>query len=463
MKFYNRKAELAALENACSKGAEMIVVSGRRRIGKSRLIDEFLKNKDHAKVLIVPKEEKQVANDFAAAFSNGYKPSLSNVEEALEYFFNVFKKQVLFIDEFPNLVDVDPSIPYVFQRVWEKYKDSTSKILIFSGSYVSMMDKIFTRQKAPLFNRAGYQMVLQPLSLKVTWEIQQDLGVKATEKVSNYCILGGVPYYYELLTKRDTKEVVNSLFFDVAAPLKEEGQNILRQEFGASYKKYFSIIEAIGAGVVSGGEIANRLGVSQTTLSKYIMALQRDFQLIERSVPFGQNPLRSKKGVYLIKDNAIAFWFSSVYGKLAAPSEEVLNEFISKRFEIFCKDFLAHYLTGRGISVIRTGRWWGQMEVKPKEFEEREIDVIVEANSCIFVGECKWTNKKVSFADYEHLEESCRALKTRKPIKTVFFSKSGFEFKEADGTMLFDPQKIESELCNGLGLHQGAAGPMARL
>jgi hypothetical protein len=71
--------------------------------------------------------------------------------------------------------------------------------------------------------------------------------------------LGGVPYYYELLTKRDTQEAVNSLFFDVAAPLKEEGQNILRQEFGASYKKYFSIIEAIGAGVVSGGEIANRL------------------------------------------------------------------------------------------------------------------------------------------------------------------------------------------------------------
>jgi uncharacterized protein len=447
MKFYDRKAELAALENACSaKGAEMIVVSGRRRIGKSRLIDEFLKNKDHAKVLIVPKEEKQVAGDFAAALADGYKPSFSNIEEALEYFFNNFKKRILYVDEFPNLVDVNPSIPYVFQRVWEKYKDSTSKTLIFSGSYVSMMDKIFTRQKAPLFNRAGYQIVLQPLPFKVIWEMQEDLGVKTTEKVSNYCILGGVPYYYELLAKRGTEEAVNTLFFDVAAPLKEEGQNILRQEFGAAYKKYFSIIEAIGAGIVSGSEIANRLGVSQTTLSKYVMSLQRDFQLVERTVPFGQNPQRSKKGVYSIKDNTIAFWFNTVYGKLAPPSEEKLNEFISRRFEIFCKDFLKEYLKGNGESVVRTGRWWGQTEVRPGEFEEREIDIIVETKNSIFVGECKWTNKKVPSAEFEHLEESSRALKTKKSIKKVLFSKKGFEFKEADDIMLFDPEKIETEI-----------------
>jgi AAA+ ATPase superfamily predicted ATPase len=447
MKFYDRKAELAALENACSsKGTEMIVVSGRRRIGKSRLIDEFLKNKEHAKVLIVPKEEKQVAGDFAAALADGYKPSFSNVEAALEYFFNNFKKRILYVDEFPNLVDVNPSIPYVFQRVWEKYKDSTLKTLIFCGSYVSMMDKIFTRQKAPLFNRAGYQMVLQPLPFKVVWEMQEDLGVKTTEKVSNYCILGGVPYYYELLTKRGTEEAVKNLFFDVAAPLKEEGQNVLRQEFGAAYKKYFSIIEAIGAGIVSGSEIANRLGVSQTTLSKYVMALQRDFQLVERTVPFGQNPQRSKKGVYSIKDNTIAFWFHNVYGKLAPPSEEELNEFISRRFEMFCKDFLAEYLKGKGESIVRTGRWWGQTEVRPSKFEEREIDVIVETKNSIFVGECKWTNKKIRFIEFEHLEESSKALKTKKPIKKVLFSKKGFEFKEASDIMLFDPERIETEL-----------------
>ncbi|MGD6805834.1 MAG: ATP-binding protein [Candidatus Bathyarchaeia archaeon] len=448
MRFYDREAELTALEKAYStKGSEMIVVSGRRRIGKSRLIDEFLKDKERTKILIVPKEEKQVAVDFAEAFSDGYTPSFNSVESALEYFFNISKKRTLYIDEFPNLLDVDPSIPYAFQRVWEKYKDKTAKVLIVSGSYVSMMNRIFTQQKAPLFNRAGYTIVLQPLSLKVVWEIQTDLGIGATEKIGNYCILGGIPYYYELVEKRAKRDVVNELFFDVAAPLKEEGQNVLRQEFGAGYKKYFSIIEAIGAGVVSGSEIANKLGLAQTTLSKYIVALQRDFQLIERTVPFGQNLQRSKKGVYSIKDNTIAFWFTNVYGKPDPPTTEKLNEFTSKRFEIFCKDFLTQYLKGKGETIVRTGRWWGQVEVNSAKFEDREIDVVVETQTSLYIGECKWTNKKVTGQELNRLGESSTALKTKKPIRKVLFSKTGFEFSEPNaGTMLFDPIRIETEI-----------------
>ncbi len=447
MKFYDRTTELKALEAACSKkGAEMIVVSGRRRIGKSRLINEFLKKREAVKILIVPKEERQVANDFATALADGYLPSFGNVEEALEYFFNNSKKQILFIDEFPNLLEVHSSIPYAFQRVWEKYSETSSKILILSGSYVSMMNKIFTEQKAPLFNRAGYLIVLQPLKLGVVWEIQQDLGVDATEKIRNYCILGGVPFYYELLEKWGIKNVVNNLFFDVAAPLREEGQNVLRQEFGASYKKYFSIIEAIGAGVVNGSEIADRLGMSQTTLSKYLIALQRDFQLVERSVPFGQNPQRSKKGLYSIKDNAVAFWFAHVYGKLEPPREDKINEFVSKRFEMFCKDFFVEYLKGKGESVIRTGSWWGQVEVKPNEFEDKEIDFIAETQESLYFAECKWTNKKTPSADLYNLEKSSAAFQTKKMVKQVIFSKSGFDFTETKNTMLFSPERLEMEI-----------------
>jgi len=449
LKFYDRKAELAAMEKAYStESSEMVIVSGRRRIGKSRLVDEFLKVKDCAKILVVPKEEKLVASDFATALSNGYAPTFNTVESALEYFFNISKKKILYIDEFPNLIEVDTSIPHVFQRVWEKYKDQTAKMLIFSGSYVSMMNKIFTQQKAPLFNRASYNMVLQPFSLDVVWEIQTDLGIGAIDKIKNYCILGGIPYYYELLEKRTNRDdVVYDFFFDVAAPLKEEGQNVLRQEFGAAYKKYFSIIEAIGAGVVSGSEIANRLGVAQTTLSKYIVALQRDFQLVERSVPFGQNLQRSKKGVYSIKDNTIAFWFTNVYGKIEPPNNDTLNEFISRRFEVFCKTFLTQYLKNMGETVVRIGRWWGSVEVSSGKFENREIDVIVETQTNLYVGECKWTNKKTSRAELYRLEESYKALKTNKPVKKVLFTKTGFDFSDnrAD-VILFDPARIEAEI-----------------
>ncbi|OIO23688.1 hypothetical protein AUJ65_03305 [Candidatus Micrarchaeota archaeon CG1_02_51_15] len=447
MKFYDRESELAALEKACSgKSAEMIVISGRRRVGKTRLVDEFLKGKDAVKILVVPKEEKQVAADFAEVLKDEiYTPTFNSVKEALSYFFTKSKRRILYIDEFPNLVEVNKSIPYEFQSAWETHKGSSSKILIFSGSYVRMMNKIFTRQKAPLFSRAGYSMMLQSLPFKVVWKMQTDLGVEnATEKIRNFCIFGGIPFYFELMEKRGTQDVVNALFFDVAAPLKEEGQNILRQEFGASYKKYFSIIEAIGAGLVAPSELANRLGTKQTTLSKYLAALQRDFQMIDRTVPFGQSLTRSKKGIYSLKDNLTSFWFANVYGKTQPPSEKELNDFVSKRFEPFCREFLAEYLNNE--KIIKVGRWWGSAEIAPRVFEQREIDVIAETREHVYVGECKWTAEKIGQAELNHLKESAKALKAKKPLKWVLFSKNGFNINETGDTLLFDPERIEKEI-----------------
>ena len=447
MRFYDREAELKALEKArSSKGSEMVIISGRRRVGKSRLVDEFLKGKGYAKVLVVPKEEKQVVGDFANALADELVRSFSTVKEVLEYFFTKSDKRILFVDEFPNFIEVNPSIPYEFQGAWEKHKSSSSKVLIFSGSYVSMMDRIFTRQKAPLFNRAGYSIVLQPFKLKVAWEIQHDLRLGAEEKARNYCIFGGIPYYYELIEKLGGSDPVNGLFFDVAAPLKEEGQNILRQEFGSAYKKYFSIIEAIGAGLVSAGEIAAKLGVSQTTLSKYIVALQRDFQLVERVVPFGQNPARSKKGLYCIKDNTTAFWFARVYGKTQPPGLKELNEFIGRRFEGLCMEFLVSYLENKGEAVVKAGRWWGRVEARQREFEEREIDIVVETGNTLYLGECKWTGGKVGERELNRLQGSAKALKAKKPVKFVLFSKGGFSIGERADVLLFDLKRIEHEL-----------------
>ncbi|MBI5177173.1 ATP-binding protein [Candidatus Micrarchaeota archaeon] len=448
MKFYDRDGELEALKRACSgKGAEMVVISGRRRVGKSRLVEEFLKGRPHARVLVVPKEEKQVAEDFAKALADEYAPSFGTVREALEYFFTKSGKRILHVDEFPNLAEVNPALPYEFQSAWEKHKDGSSKVLIFSGSYVSMMDRIFTRQKAPLFNRAGYYLLLQPLPIKIVWKIQEDIGVKSVSgKVENYCVFGGIPFYYELIEKGGASNVIDRLFFDVAATLKEEGQNLLRQEFGAAYKKYFSIIEAIGAGLVSASEIAGKLGVSQTTLSKYLLSLQRDFRLIERTVPFGQNPSRSKKGVYSIKENVIAFWFACVNGKTRPPYETEFNEFVGRRFEPFCREFLAEHLTRRGEQVVKTGRWWGSAETKPKVFEQREIDVVVETQDALYVGECKWTKEKAGGKELERLKESAKGLKTKKPLKFVLFSKNGFNTSENAECLFFDLKTIGSEI-----------------
>lgn len=449
MKFYDRENELATLQKAIAQPrAAMIIISGRRRVGKSRLVDEFLtKNKDGLKAIIVPKQEKQVAADLAETLADQFKPTFNTVKEAFEYFFAKSKERILYIDEFPNFLEVNKSIPYELQRVWEDYKDKTNKILILSGSYVSMMDKIFTRQKAPLFNRASFKIILEPLKPKFVWEMQEEINVKnPVQKITNYCIFGGIPYYYIVLEDYRATSDVEKLFFDVG-PLREEGQDVLRQEFGSKYKKYFSILEAIGSGLVSAGEIANKMGIRQTTLSKYLQSLQNDFKIIERKVPFDQNPNRSKKGVYTIKDNLLSFWFTHVYGKTQPPTKKEINEFASRRFETLCTEFMTDWLyKKKGERVIKEGQWWSSIEIEKGKFEQREIDLIIETKKTLYIGECKWSENQTGEKELNHLKQSAKALKTKKPVKWVLFNKKGFTIKENEDTLLFNAEKITTSL-----------------
>lgn len=447
MKFYNREKELEILQKSASSAhSGMIIISGRRRIGKSRLVYEFLAKNKGLKILIVPKEEKQVAADFAEILADKtYTPSFNTVKEALEYFFVNSKERILYIDEFPNFLEVNPAIPYELQRLWELYKEKTNKILILSGSYVSMMDKIFTKQKAPLFNRATAKIILPALKPAIIWRIQNDLGIThQDDQIENYCIFGGVPYYYEILEDQTQKGLIDSFFFGVGQ-LREEGQDILRQEFGSTYKKYFSILEAIGNGLVSAGEIANKVGLRQTTLSKYMQALQNDFKLIGRVVPFDQNPYRSKKGVYFVKDNLLAFWFSYVYGKTQAPAKNELNSFFGKRFEFLCSEFLTDWLMKKGERIVKVGRWWGNVEVEKGKFEQREIDLVIETDEAFYIGECKWSDNKIGEKELLHLKQAVNALKTKKPVRWVLFNKKGFKIAETNEVLLFDSKRMKEE------------------
>jgi AAA+ ATPase superfamily predicted ATPase len=452
MKFYNRKEELNALEKINKRqGANFIVISGRRRVGKSRLIEEFTKGKEAINVFIVPKEEKQVAKDIEEEVRRklGYAPSFNFFREAMEYLFEKEAKIVCF-DEFPNTLAINEAIPYELQRLWDKYKDAKNTLLIISGSYVGLMNRLFTSKKAPLFNRATNTINLQPLSFKTVTEILTDFGISTpSQQISFYCVFGGIPYYYLLIEKledRSFNSVVNSLFFDVGAQLRDEGESILRQEFGNAYTKYYSILQAIHSGHVSMNEISQEVGVRSTTLTKYMKALQQDFRIIGRTVPFGENPFRSKKGLYFIQDNTLAFWFSRVYGKRTPPTVEEENFLISKRFELLCREFLADYLTKKGEIVQRTGKWWGNVQVLKGNSEQRDIDLVVETEKVLYIGECKWTDKKVGIKELERLQESSKALaKIRKPAKFVLFAKNGFAFSSVDDVMLFSAEEIVRE------------------
>jgi len=449
LKFYNREKELELLERTYSRPrADFVVVSGRRRIGKSRLIDEFTKNKKAISLLIVPKEEKQVAGDLEneIRLKMGYSPAFNSLKDALEYLFEQ-NVGLVCLDEFSNVLVVNAAVPYELQRLWDKYKDSKEIMLIVSGSYAGMMNRLFAAKKAPLFNRSTSIIDIEQLSFKTITKVLSDFGVLSPEEqVSFYCVFGGVPFYYVLLEKLECcsfENAVNALFFDVGAQLKEEGENVLRQEFGNAYVKYYAILEAINAGYVSLNEISQRVGVRSTTLTKYLRALQQDFKIVERIVPFGEKLARSKKGLYFIKDNTLAFWFSKVFGKPKAPGKEEFSSFIGKRFEGLCREFLTKFLAEKGERLLWVGKWWGPVNVMGK-FEQREIDVVVETENALYLGECKWTNQKIGKRELNWLQESSKALatKTKKPVKLVFFSKKDFEIIGDKEVMLFDADEL---------------------
>lgn len=450
MKFYNREKELEVLEKAYAReGADMVVISGRRRVGKSRLIEEFTRGKKAISLLIVPKEERQVAKDMEDAIRAvaGYSPAFGTFRDAMEYILEQGFGLVC-IDEFPNSLEANKAIPYEMQRLWDRYKDKKDVLLVFSGSYMGMMNRIFAAQKAPLFNRATNTILLPPLSLGTAIEMLDGIGIRGhAEQIQFFCVFGGIPYYYVLIEKGGEKEfgaAIRSLFFDAGAQLREEGENVLKQEFGGAYSKYYAILEAIHGGCVSMAEISQKLGIRSTTLAKYMNALQKDFRMVERLVPFGQNPLKSKKGLYFITDNTIAFWFSLVYGKRSPPSKEEMSAFLGRRFELMCRGFLETYFWDKGERVLRSGRWWGPVEVQEGKFEQREIDLVVETDKAVYIGGCKWTGDKTGEAELRALQESAKAVAARykKPVVWTLFSKSGFSLKEADNLLLFDPGRI---------------------
>ncbi len=454
MRFYDREKELGVLERAYMRtGADLVVITGRRRIGKSRLVEEFIRGKKAVNLLIVPKEEKQVAKDIEEEIRSkfGYSPAFDTFRAALEYIFEQGIELVWF-DEFPNVLSVNAAIPYEVQSIWDKYNNEKKDVLlVVSGSYAGMMNRLFTAKKAPLFNRATNTLNLGHLPFGTVVEVLNDLGLsKPKEQIAHYCIFGGVPYYYLLLEKQGTERLessINALFFDEGAQLKEEGENVLKQEFGNAYAKYYAVLEAIYSGHVSMNEISQKLGVRSTTLMKYVKALQQDFKLIGRVVPFGAAPAKSKKGLYFIIDNTLAFWFAHVYGKRAPPSKEELSTFLGRRFELFCKDSLVGYLENSGGErVLKSGKWWGQVEAEEKKFGQREIDLIVETDKALYVGECKWSEQKIGESTLKQLQASAKYVvaKTKKPVKWVLFSKEGFNnsIQETKDLLLFDAPKL---------------------
>jgi len=437
MDFYNRNKELQAIKNLgglSEKHAHMLVIFGRRRVGKTRLVMESI---DSIYFFVDKKTGSLLLREFSGILKNevsGFVPDFSNWDDFVRFLFEYSKKQPIRVvfDEFQNFEYVDPAIFSIFQKYWDMYHNDTPILLVFVGSYMGLMKKIFIDAKEPLYGRATARIDLNPLSYQWVRRICKDLGFVSEEEIMMlYSTFGGVPRYYQLigdygLTTYD--EVIRTLLLCDNAILKDEVKQILISEFGNNYTTYFSILEAISSGKGTLKEISDITGVEMKSLSRYLHDLVNTFEIVERRAPVIKG---TKMGRYVIKDQMIRFWFRFMnpnlsfieagrYDMVLERVRASLQSFVGFVFEDVARDIVFEDLP---FTPVKMGGWWN------RRGDEIDIAVIGERPYRILLGEVKWNSRPVGVGEIRKLMQKGDLVDWYNDEREEYFvmvSKAGF-------------------------------------
>jgi len=382
--FVDRAAELAELERL-SRHHGLVVVFGRRRIGKTKLLGEWLRPRGGLySQAIEGSSTLQVAQIYADLRDRLNVEIEPKTWSELFALFDAHKgRLVVCIDEFPYLVAADPSLPSLLQR-WLDHRTKRDVLLVVAGSSTRMMNATFLDANAPLYGRALKILGIGPISFR---HFCRYLRVRPNQhSFQLFSLVGGVPQYWEWLEvaarglRRDPIEIAERMFFSRLGWMEDEPRRVLTDERLAGLPAT-SVLEAIGRGAHRPSEIAGRLGVAQTTLSKLFQALL-DASLVLRDIPFGSSERDPKRTLYRIGDPALRFWFSvysphrsrwSTYDR--ATKAELLSSHCGAVFE----DWV------RGVHPGARRYWDGGVELDMIR-EERHRGI----GSRLVVSEIKW-------------------------------------------------------------------------
>ena len=405
MDFVDRIDEMARLKEAFAREkAALVVVYGRRRLGKSTLIKKVLVDKDvyfladrsegqHQRALLA----KVIAQKFPD-FDRLTYPDWESLLRAVNY--RTDQRFTLCIDEFPYIVEQSPELPSVLQKLVDER--SLRFHLALCGSSQQMMYGLFLDATAPLYGRADEIMRLMPIRLPY---LQEALRLPVVDAIENYAVWGGVPRYWEL---REQRASLNDALWHTALSaygmLYEEPVKLFQDDV-KDIVKTSTIMSYIGSGANRLTEIAARCNEPATNLSRPLKKLI-DLGFLEKEVPFGMDEKNSKKSLYKIADPFMAFYYQFVVPNRSfielgrrLPIEQALNahfsEFVSVQWEKLCRDAVTGNLVG-GIVYGQAKRWWGSVLNEDKKPEQLEFDVIAESldKKQLLVGECKWTTQE---------------------------------------------------------------------
>ena len=459
--FVNRKTELAQLSQLYnSNQAELFVLYGRRRVGKTELLREFCADKPHLFfIATLSNDSEQLATlsqqiygflhtEVPAGFTY---PSWESAFQALAEL-PAQPRPVVVMDEFTYLITGNKAIPSILQKVWDETLKNTNLLLVLCGSYIGMMETDVLGYQAPLYGRRTASTLLQPLNLPASALFFPNYS--AESRFMAWAILGGMPYYLRTFSDRQDIQanILQRILDAQAGTLYNEPRLLLLEELREP-RNYFSILRAIAQGRTRLNEIAQSSGVGEmTAVARYLDILQQ-MRLITRRVPVTESqPEKSKKGIYQIDDHFLRFWFRYVHPNqsgldlgladaiLRQRIQPDLDNFMAIAFEEAARTFVAYLAKAGKLDFLpeRIGGWWGR---------DAEIDVLAisPTEGAALVGECKWSINPVGINILADLKQKAQILASDyglQKIQYILFSRSGYtpalaECAEAEGIRLF--------------------------
>jgi len=444
-KFIGRVEEMEELNRLWDKTNEegqLVIIYGKRRIGKTELVKEFIKDKTSAYYLATKTSASdQLSTASQTIFGDLKDEVVVNIKfENWRNFFDVLgariaendTPKIIVVDEFPYLAESDPAISSLFQYGWDERLKKTKTMLILMGSSISMMYKHTLNYSAPLYGRRNSSMLIEPFTFQ---EAKKFLDKGNFEKqFSLFALVGGIPAY---LSQLDSSKSVDwnlvNILLRKNSFLRTEPELLISEEFQEP-RTYLTILKAIGLNQTKFGELSNNFSLDNTQLPFYLKTLL-ELRLIKKEVPITEkNPETSKKGSYSIGDNFLRFFFSFVLPNTSMIESEdlemvvklktqTLKHLFAKAYEDTTTEFIKKAIKDEYLpSFYQFGRWWDS---------STEIDLVClnEPDDSILFVETKWNDKPVDSKIYWELVSKSESVKWGSNARKKYFalvSKNGF-------------------------------------
>jgi AAA+ ATPase superfamily predicted ATPase len=442
MDFIGRQQELAIMEERYASGKfEFCVMYGRRRVGKTTLINRFASGKRTVFFSALKASAEENLSLLSAAImstasNDVLEASFDSFDAALRQLFKMAQhdRLVFVIDEYPYLAESYPAISSLLQHLIDNHQAESLMYLILNGSSMTQMTAEFFGSNRPLYGRKTFQIKLKPFGFFGLRE-----GFNSTEPTTLakvYAIYGGTPKYFEgYREERSLRHNIVSDFLTIGSPLLEEPEAVLNQEVREA-SVYNSLFVAIARGAHKYSELSARSGISSGNVSRYLDNLEF-LDLIRREVP--AYTLENKKALYRIDDNMFRFWYRFISRNLSLINsgkadiayrniESGLDLFMGEAFERICLEYLWQ-INGTGklpFDFTNAGRWWGG---NPKVITEAEIDILAhDDNDHALFCECKWSDNPVGIDILEAVDMLTHLpqFSEFKQKGIMLFSKSSF-------------------------------------